>query len=77
MDFDTGVILLLLQYSLESYNYLYVFPLNNDDNRTMRVANTFWLGSEVVTRVQNLVFEDRDSKKRGILFECFLTFLVN
>ena len=34
----------------------------------MRIANTFWLGSEVVTCVKNLVFEDRDSEKRGILF---------
>ena len=34
----------------------------------MRIANTFWLGSEVVTCVKSLVFEDRDSKKRGILF---------
>ena len=34
----------------------------------MRIANTLWLGSEDVTCVKSLVFEDRDSKKRGILF---------
>ena len=37
----------------------------------MRTANTFCLGSEVVTCVKSLVFEDRDSKKR-VGFQDFL-----
>ena len=42
--------------------------MNNYNKRAMRSANTFWLGSEVVTCVKSFVLEDRDSKKRGILF---------